>query len=171
MNTAGDRPTEGRPADNAGGEGEGRIVSVNVSPRKGERKQPVDEGELRAGHGLVGDGHAGDWHRQMSLLAIESIDRMVEKGLDVGPGDFAENLTTEGIDLPRLAVGERLRVGDALLEVTQLGKECRDRCAIYYRAGDCVMPREGIFARVLEGAVVKPGDRVRRLPAALPRTK
>jgi cyclic pyranopterin phosphate synthase len=137
-----------------------RVVSVNVSPGKGERKKPVGSAVLRAEHGLEGDGHAGAWHRQVSLLARESIDKMVAKGLDVGPGDFAENLTTVGIDLPALPLGSRLRVGPALLEVTQIGKVCHDRCAIYYQAGDCVMPREGIFARVLEGGEVLRGDAV-----------
>ena len=137
-----------------------RIISVNTSNSKGERKKPVDEGELRPEHGIVGDGHAGKWHRQVSLLAMESIGKMVDKGLDVGPGDFAENLTTEGIDLPHLPVGTRFRLGPALAEVTQIGKECHDRCAIYRQAGDCVMPREGIFVRVLEGGTVRAEDHI-----------
>jgi MOSC domain-containing protein YiiM len=137
-----------------------RIVSVNTSAGKGERKKPVGEAELVVEHGIAGDGHAGKWHRQVSLLARESIGKMVAKGLDVGPGDFAENLTTEGIDLPSLPIGTRLRLGPALAEVTQIGKKCHDRCAIYHQAGDCVMPREGIFVRVLEGGAVKDGDRI-----------
>jgi MOSC domain-containing protein YiiM len=134
------------------------VHSVNISRAKGERKQPVSSAELKAGHGLVGDGHAGGWHRQVSLLALESIDKMRRRGIDVGPGDFAENLTTSGIDLLQLPLGSRLKVGGAILEVTQHGKECHDRCAIYRQAGDCVMPREGIFAVVVEGAVISRGD-------------
>lgn len=138
----------------------GKVVAVCISDNKGERKKPVAEVELRENHGIVGDAHAGDWHRQVSLLAIESIDKMRQLGLDVTTGDFAENLTVEGIDLPSLPIGTRLAVGEALLEVTQIGKECHTRCAIYHQAGDCVMPKEGIFARVLQGAVVRPGDPV-----------
>ena len=137
-----------------------QVVAVCISENKGERKKPVAEVELREDHGIVGDAHAGDWHRQVSLLAIESIDKMRALGLDVTAGDFAENLTITGIELPQLPIGTRLTVGDALLEVTQIGKECHTRCAIYHQAGDCVMPREGIFARVLRGALVRPGDPV-----------
>lgn len=111
-------------------------------------------------HGIVGDAHAGDWHRQVSLLAKESIDKMRAMGLDVTNGDFAENITTSGINLTSLPVGSRLQVGETLLEVTQIGKECHARCAIYYQAGDCVMPKEGIFARVLRSGAIKPGDTV-----------
>jgi MOSC domain-containing protein YiiM len=100
----------------------------------------------------------------VSLLALESIEKMQRLGLGVDAGDFAENLTTRGIDLPSLPIGTRLAVGDVLIEVTQIGKECHTRCAIYHQAGDCVMPKEGIFARVLRGGVVKPGDRVEVLP-------
>ncbi|GAB4276916.1 MAG: MOSC domain-containing protein [Coriobacteriia bacterium] len=138
----------------------GRVVSVNISQKTGVRKTPVGECELVAGHGLAGDAHAGDWHRQVSLLAAESIAKMVDAGLDVEPGDFAENITTEGLDLVSLPVGTRLRVGGTLLEVSQIGKECHNRCAIYYQAGDCVMPREGIFAVVLEPGEVAVGDEI-----------
>jgi MOSC domain-containing protein YiiM len=111
------------------------------------------------GHGLEGDAHAGDWHRQVSLLAMESIDKMKDRGLDVRPGDFAENLTTQGIELVSLPVGTRLKVGEVvLLEVRQIGKECTEPCAIYYQVGDCVMPREGIFAVVVEAGRVSVGD-------------
>ena len=136
----------------------GRVLSVNVSPGKGERKKPVDQVTLVEEHGIEGDGHAGPWHRQVSLLAQESIDTMVDKGLDVGPGDFAENITTRGVDLCALPVGTRLTIGPTLVELTQIGKVCHERCAIYYQAGDCVMPREGIFVRVLRGGRVAPGD-------------
>ncbi len=135
-----------------------KIVATCVSQNKGERKTPVEQVELRPEHGIIGDAHAGDWHRQVSLLAQESIAKMQALGLDVDKGDFAENLTTEGIDLVHLAIGTRLQVGATLLEVTQIGKECHNRCAIYDQAGDCVMPKEGIFARVITGGVVRPGD-------------
>jgi len=136
-----------------------QIVAVCTSKAKGERKTDVGQAELQEGFGLVGDAHGGDWHRQISLLAIESIDKMRAAGLDVGPGDFAENLTTQGVNLYTLPVGTRLRVGDSvLLEMTQIGKECHDRCAIYHQAGDCVMPREGVFATVIKGGPVKTGD-------------
>lgn len=137
-----------------------KVIAVCISEKKGERKTPVPSVELRAGHGIVGDAHAGDWHRQVSLLAMESIRKMQRMGLSVDTGDFAENVTTEGIELVTLAIGTRLRVGATVLEVTQIGKECHTRCAIYQQAGDCVMPKEGIFARVLAGGMVKPGDEV-----------
>ena len=136
------------------------VIAVCISEHKGERKKPVPEVELRPNHGIIGDGHAGDWHRQVSLLAQESIDKMRALGLDVDAGDFAENITTSGIDLVSLPVGTRLRVGRTLLEVTQIGKECHTRCTIYYQAGDCVMPKEGIFARVISGGTIRPGDEV-----------
>jgi len=139
------------------------IVATCISKNKGERKTQVDQVELRQEHGIIGDAHAGDWHRQISLLAIESIAKMQAMGLDVDSGDFAENLTTKGIDLVTLPIGTRLKVGETLLEVTQIGKECHNRCAIYEQAGDCVMPKEGIFARVIEGGIIKPEDEVTRL--------
>lgn len=139
----------------------GKIVAVCSSPEKGMRKKNVGEGLLVAEHGLEGDAHTGGWHRQVSLLAVESIQKMIGMGLDVGPGDFAENITTEGIDLVGLPIGTKLRIGpEALAEVTQIGKECHSRCAIYYQAGDCVMPREGIFVRVIKGGPVKAGDEI-----------
>jgi MOSC domain-containing protein YiiM len=112
-------------------------------------------------HGIDGDAHAGVWHRQVSLLAQESIDKMAAMGLDVRAGDFAENITTLGVDVAALPLFTTLDVGEALVEVTQIGKECHSRCAIYHQAGDCVMPREGIFVRVLRGGRVAPGDPVR----------
>ena len=137
------------------------VIAVCTSKAKGERKTDVGQGELQQGFGLTGDAHGGDWHRQISLLAIESIDKMRDAGLDVGPGDFAENLTTRGVDLYSLPIGTRLQVGKrALLEITQIGKVCHDRCAIYHQVGDCVMPREGVFAIVLKSGPVKAGDRV-----------
>ncbi len=140
-----------------------QVEAVCISEKKGERKKPVASVELRENHGIVGDGHAGDWHRQVSLLATESIDKMRALGLDVSAGDFAENITTSGIDLVSLPIGSRLQIGEALLEVTQIGKECHTRCAIFYQAGDCVMPKEGIFAKVITGGVVKPGDEMQSI--------
>lgn len=137
-----------------------RVVAVCVSERKGERKTPVKCVKLRTGHGILGDAHAGNWHRQVSLLAMESIVKMQKLGLAVDTGAFAENITTTGIDLVALPLGKRLKIGDAMLEVTQIGKECHTRCVIYQQAGDCVMPREGIFARVLSDGMAKPGDGV-----------
>jgi cyclic pyranopterin monophosphate synthase len=139
----------------------GTVVAVNVSAAKGERKKPLPEVLLRVDHGIEGDAHAGPWHRQVSLLAQESIDKMTAQGLDVGPGDFAENITTAGVEVAALPLQTTLELGEALVEVTQIGKECHSRCAIYEQAGDCVMPREGIFVRVLRGGRVAPGDLVR----------
>ena len=138
----------------------GKVVSLNVSDRKGVWKKPVNEVFLKAEYGIEGDAHASsEWHRQVSLLAVESIQKMREKGLDVKPGDFAENITTEGIDLPGLPVGTRMTIGEGIeVEVSQIGKECHTRCAIYYQAGDCVMPKEGIFVRVVKGGIVRLGD-------------
>jgi molybdenum cofactor synthesis domain-containing protein len=140
---------------------DGRVVSVNVAAEKGVRKQPVAVVNLVPEHGVEGDAHAGPWHRQVSLLANESIEKMKPACPTVDPGAFGENLTTEGIVVYELPVGARLRVAGTLLEVTQIGKVCHDRCAIFYQAGDCVMPREGIFVRVLEGGDVKAGDEIR----------
>jgi molybdopterin adenylyltransferase len=143
-----------------------QIIAVCTSKNKGERKQDVGEGRLCPGMGLEGDAHAGFMHRQVSLLALESIRKMQAQGLKVGPGDFAENLTTEGIDLTALPVGTRLKAGtEAILRVTQIGKECHHPCAIYYQTGDCVMPREGIFSEVLAGGKVINGDTLKILPS------
>lgn len=139
---------------------EGKVVAVCTSERKGMPKSPTDRVMLRVDWGIDGDAHAGNWHRQVSLLAIESIDKMRAAGLKVGPGSFAENITTEGLVLHTLPIGTRLRLGTALVEVTQIGKVCHDRCAIFEQAGDCVMPREGIFVKVLEGGRLAAGDPV-----------
>lgn len=137
------------------------IRAVCVSEKKGEQKHPVDRIELRPRHGIVGDAHAGDWHRQVSLLAKESVDRLQEKvSIRLLPGAFAENILCEGLALSSLPVGTRLRVGSALCEVTQIGKECHADCAIRRQAGDCVMPREGIFAVVLEAGEACPGSEI-----------
>ena len=140
-----------------------QVIAVCVSPDKGKRKTPVASVMVQENHGIAGDAHAGDWHRQVSLLAQESIDKMRALGLDVTTGDFAENITTSGIDLVSLPVGSRLQVGQTVLEVTQIGKECHNRCAIYHQAGDCVMPKEGIFARVIAGGTIRPVDMVSRI--------
>ena len=131
-----------------------RVLSVNVSEKTGEPKRPVASVTLREGHGIEGDVHAGAWHRQVSLLANEDVDYMRSRGAQVGYGDFAENITTEGIELPTLPVGTRLRIGEAELEVTQIGKKCHSGCAIMQQIGECIMPRRGIFARVIKGGIV-----------------
>ncbi len=144
--------------------GKGKVVSVNISARKSVKKKPVGQGCLVAGQGFEGDAHAAGWHRQVSLLALESIEKMRKMGFNVNPGDFAENITTQGLDLLSLPLGTRLKVGEeVLLEISQIGKVCHTKCAIYYQAGDCVMPREGIFARVLQGGNVKVGDEIKVL--------
>ena len=137
----------------------GRIKAISISSEKGVQKTNVPAAELKPEHGIVGDAHAGKWHRQVSLLGIESIQKMLDKGADVEPGNFAENITTEGINVYELPVGTRLKAGESIsLEVTQIGKECHSHCAIYQQIGDCIMPREGIFAKVLQGGRIKVGD-------------
>jgi MOSC domain-containing protein YiiM len=139
---------------------QGKVVAVCMSTKKGERKVDVGTAVLIAGLGMEGDAHAGFAHRQISLLAVESIEKMKQKCADLVPGDFAENLTVEGLDLPALPVGTVLQVGDAVLKVSQIGKECHQGCAIMKAVGDCVMPREGIFATVEQGGRVSRGDMV-----------
>jgi MOSC domain-containing protein YiiM len=140
---------------------QGRIVAVSISDRKGEVKHNVPQGRLLVDHGLEGDAHAEGGHRQLSLLALESIDKMRAGGAQVNPGDFAENLTTLGLEVCSLPVGTRLKVGTEIeLEITQIGKACHKGCAIRELVGDCVMPREGVFARVLKEGIVKPGDMI-----------
>jgi MOSC domain-containing protein YiiM len=137
----------------------GRIKAISVSKEKGTRKTNVPEAELRADFGIVGDAHAGNWNRQVSLLASESIDEMLAKGAKVSPGDFAENITTEGIDLQKLSIGSKLKLGKgAELQISQFGKECHSRCEIFEQVGDCIMPREGVFAKVMRAGSVKVGD-------------
>jgi len=144
-----------------------KIIAVCRSEKKGTRKEAVAEGRLKENYGLSGDAHADlNTHRQVSLLAVESINKMRNLGLDVGPGDFAENLTTEGIELTSLPLGTRLKMGEAaILEVSQIGKKCHSGCAIFRQLGKCVMPKEGVFARVIREGVVKPGDEVKALEA------
>jgi len=138
----------------------GKIVAVCKSLHKGERKKNVGTVQLVENFGVEGDAHGGPWHRQVSLLAQESIDKMIEKGLKVGPGDFAENITTMGIELVNLPIGTRLKTQEATLEVTQIGKKCHGKCAIYELAGDCIMPREGIFTKVIHGGKISVGDEI-----------
>ncbi|MDJ0763757.1 MAG: MOSC domain-containing protein [Myxococcota bacterium] len=133
------------------------VLNVCISETKGVQKKPVQAVNVIEGFGIEGDAHGGDWHRQVSLLADESAEKMRHLGAEVGPGDFAENLLTRGIDLHVLPIGSQIRVGDVLLEVTQIGKECHTRCAIYKVAGNCIMPTHGIFCKVLRGGTITPG--------------
>jgi len=138
-----------------------KIVSIALSKKKGTRKTQINEAVIKPDHGLDGDAHAGTWHRQISFLAAESIEKAKDKGLDVTFGDFAENIATTGIDWQNIPIGTKVRLGDmVLVEVTQIGKECHNKCAIYYMAGDCIMPREGVFARVLKGGNIRCGDSI-----------
>lgn len=139
-----------------------KIVSLSISKKKGTRKTTVQELRLVENFGVEGDAHAGDWHRQISFLSAESIERCrTEQGLDVNFGDFAENIATSGIDWISVPVGTRFKLGDtALIEITQIGKECKKKCAIFYQAGDCIMPREGVFAKVLQGGVIRCDDTI-----------
>jgi len=130
------------------------IVSLNISGKKGVVKVPVSEITVKENHGIVGDAHAGDWHRQISLLAMEDVEFMQKKLDTIKPGDFAENITTKGIDLPALPIGTKLLIGDVELEVTQIGKKCHKGCSILEQTGDCIMPRRGIFTKVLNGGEI-----------------
>lgn len=137
-----------------------QVLAVCISEKKGTVKHPVPEIQLKIDHGIVGDAHAGNWHRQVSLLADESVELMRQRFPDIPTGAFAENILTRGIALSTLPVGTKLRVGQVLLQVTQIGKECHADCAIRRQVGDCVMPREGIFTRVLEEGSIHPGDEI-----------
>lgn len=139
----------------------GRIVAVNISEKKGVPKKTIEQGEFKVDLGLVGDAHAGNWHRQVSLLGIESVNKMKALGIEgLCTGKFAENLTTEGLELWKLPVGTKLRIGETLQEVTQIGKECHVKCAIFQQIGSCVMPTEGIFTKVLKDGIIKAGDEI-----------
>ena len=136
----------------------GRIKAISVSKERGTKKVNVPEAELRADFGIIGDAHAANWHRQISLLAAESIDKMTAKGAKVSPGDFAENITTEGLNLHELPVGSKLKLGQSVeLEITQFGKKCHSRCEIFEQVGDCIMPREGVFAKVTRAGSISVG--------------
>jgi MOSC domain-containing protein YiiM len=137
-----------------------KVVSVNLSENSGEKKSPVKSAIAVAEKGLENDAHARGGIRQISLLGIESVNKMIEKGADVVPGSFAENLTTEGVDLLQVDIGKRMQIGQAKVEVSKHGKECPAPCAIFYQVGYCVMPEEGIFVRVIEGGEIKPGDSI-----------
>ncbi len=138
-----------------------KVTAINISEKKGVIKTPIDKGYFKVDHGLEGDAHAGNWHRQVSLLSQESIDKMTAQGAkDLTPGKFAENLTIEGIVLFELPIGTKLKVGEVLMEVTQIGKECHTGCAIRQQVGDCVMPREGIFTKILEPGWIYSGDEI-----------
>lgn len=143
----------------------GKVVSVNISEKKGTIKHPVEQIELRKGFGIEGDAHARDWHRQVSLLDLSSFDKMHNNAsVELKPGIFAENITTEGVDLWHLPVGTRLEIGDTLLEITQIGKECHRHCQVFRQVGDCVMPREGIFAKVIMEGMIKAGQSIKIIP-------
>jgi MOSC domain-containing protein YiiM len=136
-----------------------KVMAVNISEEKGVTKSPIEKGFFKIDHGLEGDAHAGNWHRQVSLLGIESIKKMKAVGIDfITTGQFAENITTEGLTLYELPVGTKLKIGEVLFEVTQIGKECHKGCKIKDLVGECVMPKEGIFAKVLEEGYIKAGD-------------
>lgn len=136
------------------------VVSVNISEKKGTIKHEVDEIQLKINHGIQGDAHAGNWHRQISLLAEESIDQMRNRGIEFKNGAFAENINTIGIELKSLPIGTKLKIGDTVVEVTQIGKECHNDCEIKKLTGRCVMPTEGIFAVVVKEGTVKKGNRI-----------
>ncbi|MGI6585781.1 MAG: MOSC domain-containing protein [Lutisporaceae bacterium] len=139
----------------------GKVLAVNISEKKGVFKKPIEQGEFKVNHGLAGDAHGGNWHRQVSLLGIESINKMKAMGIEgLCPGKFAENLTTEGLELWKLPVGTRLKIGETEQEVTQIGKECHVKCEIFQKVGSCIMPTEGIFTKVLKGGIIKPGDEI-----------
>lgn len=136
----------------------GKVVAVNISAEKGTPKKSVKEINLLENHGVIGDAHAGNWHRQVSFLAKESIDKMTSKGImGLCFGKFAENITTEGIELYKLPVGKKIRIGETEMEITQIGKQCHKGCTIFVQVGDCVMPKEGIFAKVIKGGTVIEG--------------
>lgn len=144
----------------------GKLIAICVSEKRGTQKKQVESAVLAAGHGIAGDAHAGCWHRQVSMLGLEKIEAFRARGADVDFGAFGENLIVEGFDFRNLPVGTRFRIGDALLEMTQIGKECHSHCAIFHMVGDCIMPREGVFARVLETGTIRPGDEVEEIPPA-----
>lgn len=137
------------------------VVGINISEKKGVPKKTIESGEFIENHGLKGDAHAGNWHRQVSLLAQESIDKMTALGIKgLCTGKFAENITTKGIELHTLRIGAKLKIADVILEISQIGKECHQKCAIFHLVGDCIMPKEGIFARVVKGGIIRKGDKI-----------
>lgn len=146
---------------------QGKVIAISMSEKKGQKKHNIDSAELIVDHGMKGDAHAGNWHRQISLLGIESIDAMRNGGADVKPGDFAENITIEGIVLYKLPVGTKLSIGETILEVTQIGKECHHGCEIMQQVGTCIMPTQGIFGKVIKPGHIFVGDSVEILTELL----
>ena len=142
----------------------GKITGICISEKRGTSKHPVDEAVIREGWGIENDAHGGNWHRQISLLSQEKVDAFRRKGAEVKPGAFGENLIVEGIDFSSLSVGTRFQIGDVLLELTQIGKECHQHCQIYQKMGDCIMPREGVFSQVVKGGRIRTGDEMEVLP-------
>ena len=139
----------------------GKVISINISEKKGVVKHPVEEAYFKIDHGIIGDAHADNWHRQVSMLGIESFKRMeIAEGINLPVGSFAENLTTEGIELFTLPVGTKFMIGETIQELTQIGKKCHTGCAISQLVGKCVMPKEGIFTKVIEEGIIRPGDKI-----------
>ncbi|MGN0673320.1 MAG: MOSC domain-containing protein [Anaerovoracaceae bacterium] len=138
----------------------GKLIAINISEQRGTPKESVGEARLVKGWGIEGDAHGGDWHRQVSLLSLERIEEFNRSGAGVQYGDFGENLVISGFDFRNLPVGTRFRIGEAVLEMTQIGKECHSHCMIFQRMGECIMPREGVFAVVINGGTIRPGDEV-----------
>lgn len=139
----------------------GRVISINISNSKGKSKSPVNEAIVIENWGIKGDAHGGShWHRQISLLAVESMEKMRNNGLRLSYGDFAENITTEGINLSEIELGEHLKIGEVIIEITQHGKRCHGKCNVFKTIGDCIMPKEGVFARVIKGGLIKVGDEI-----------
>lgn len=138
----------------------GKLLGICISEKRGTQKHVVEEADIVEGWGIENDAHGGDWHRQISLLSFEKIEAFRRKGADVDFGAFGENLIVEGYDLRTLPLGSQFRIGDALLELTQIGKECHSHCEIFKKMGECIMPREGVFTKVLHGGHIKPGDEV-----------
>jgi len=141
-----------------------KIVSIAISKKRGTTKKCIEQAELIENYGIKDDAHAGDWHRQLSFLASESIENASSEAFKLNFGDFAENISTTGIDWKNQPIGQAFKLGDdALVQITQIGKECHKKCAIYYRTGDCIMPKEGVFAKILKGGTIKIGDRIERV--------
>lgn len=145
----------------------GKVLAICISEKKGTQKQPVDSAMFLEDWGIENDAHAGKWHRQVSLLSYEKIEAFRARGAEVEFGAFGENLVVEGYDLRTLPLGTRFQIGEVLLELTQIGKECHSHCQIYQKMGECIMPREGVFTRVLKGGLVKIGDEIMMLPVSL----
>jgi len=141
-----------------------KIVSIAISKKRGTTKKCIEQAELIENYGIKDDAHAGDWHRQLSFLASESIENASSEAFKLNFGDFAENISTTGIDWKNQPIGQAFKLGDdVLVQITQIGKECHKKCAIYYRTGDCIMPKEGVFAKILKGGTIKIGDRIERV--------